>query len=59
MSYFYALYHGETPLVIADSIQTIANYLNISVKSAGWLCSASAHKRYEGHNANLVYKYEV
>ena len=58
MNYFYALYKGDTFIMIADTIQDIAAWLNVSVGTVRWMSYPSAHKRFEGKDAMLVYKYE-
>lgn len=58
MNCFYALYHGDTFITVADTIQELAEYLHESVDSARWMSYPSAHRKFEGHDANLIYKYE-
>lgn len=59
MNKFYALYHGDSIVTVADTIQELAEFMHISISSVRWLASPAAHKRYENQNANLIYKYEV
>lgn len=59
MSYFYALYHGDRFITVADTIQELAEFMHISVSSARWLSYSTAHKRFKNQDANLIYKYEV
>ena len=55
--YFYALYHGDTPLIISDYWLEIQQYLGWPMKSVKWLSYPAAHKRFANQNAYLVYKY--
>jgi len=59
MNNFYALYHGDSIVTVADNIYELAQFMDISISSVRWLASPAAHKRYENKNANLIYKYEV
>lgn len=59
MNNFYALYHGDTFIMLADSLQEIADYMHVKLKTASFLSTPCAHRRHAGHDANLIYKYKL
>ena len=56
---FYALYRGDRFVVEKDTLQEMADFMGIKLKSASFLSTPCAHRRHAGQNANLIYRYKL
>ena len=55
---FFAIYKGDELLIIADTIEECAEYLNVKIETARFISYAVHHKR-TSFNTLKIFRYEV
>ena len=55
---FFAIYKGDELLIIADTIEECAEYLNVKIETARFISYAAHHKR-TSFNTLKIFRYEV